>query len=140
MLIYHTWVNSSSASLETKETFGFVSLASKELQEKTNEKVRLKNNVAITGDLKFLSDRTGCTVAALPWSTSEEKKLFPKLLLEAKQSLGKRNAETEDTFIQMSLLILEKVDGKKITPKLPACNRTYYNKHKFNKRVRDATK
>ena len=66
MLTYHTWVNSSSVSLETKETFGFVSLASEELQEKTNEKVRLKNNVTITGDLKFLSCRTGCTVAALP--------------------------------------------------------------------------
>ena len=32
-------------------------------------------------------------------------------------------------------MILEKVDGNKITPKLPVYNRTYYNKYKFNKRV-----
>ena len=68
------------------------------------------------------------------------KKIFPKLLLEAQQSLGKPNAETEDTFVQISLMILEKVDGIKITPKLPVYNRTYYNKYKFNTRLRNATK
>ena len=63
-------------SLETIETFEFVSLASKELQEKINEKVHLGNNVVLTRAVTFLSDRTGCTVAALPWSTSEGKKYF----------------------------------------------------------------
>lgn len=139
-LLHPTWVNSSSKSLETIETFGFVSLASKDLQEKINEKVHIESNVVLTKDLKFLSERTGCTVAALPWSTSEEKKLFPKLLLKAQQSLGKAEAETEDIFVQMSLMTLEKVDGNKIMPKLPVHNRTYYSKYKFNKRVRNATK
>ena len=62
------------------------------------------------------------------------------MLLEAQQSLGKPNAETEDMFVQMSLMILEKVDGIKITPKLPVHNRTYYNKCKFNTRLRNETK
>ena len=62
-------------SLETIETFRFVSLESKELKEKMNEKVHLGNNVVLTKAVTFLSDRTGCTIAALPWSTSEEKNI-----------------------------------------------------------------
>ena len=60
-------------SLETIDTFGFISIASKELQEKINEKVYIRSDVVLTRAVKFLSKRTGCTVAALPWSTSEEK-------------------------------------------------------------------
>ena len=54
-LMYPTWINLSSISLETIETFGFVSLASKELQEKTNEKPHLGSDVVLTRAVKFLS-------------------------------------------------------------------------------------
>ena len=38
------------------------------------------------------------------------------------------------------MTILDKVERINITPKLSIYNRTYYNKYKFNRRVRSATK
>ena len=69
-------------SLETTETLGFVSLASKELQKNKNKNIYLKNNVMLTRDLKFLWNRTGYTMATLHWSILKGN-LFLKLLLEA---------------------------------------------------------
>ena len=54
--------------------------------------------------------------------------------------LGNPNYESEDIFVQMSMMSIDKVDGIIMCPKLPLYNRTYYNKHKFNTRVRNDTK
>ena len=54
--------------------------------------------------------------------------------------LGNPNNESEDIFVQMTMMILDKVDGISMHPKLTVCDRTYYKKYKFNTRVRNATK
>ena len=54
--------------------------------------------------------------------------------------LGKQNSKSEDICVQISMTILDKVERINITPKLSIYNRTYYNKYKFNRRVRSATK
>ena len=81
MLVYPSWVNASSISFGSVEKFGFVTLATNELQDKINQTVVLQHGFQLKGDIKFLSERVGCTVAPQPWATPKEIKLFPRLLL-----------------------------------------------------------
>ena len=134
VLVYPTWVNASSISLETEERFGFVTLATPELQAKINEVVKLKQTTILPPGLSYLSRQVRCVVAPQPWNTMEEKKLFPKLLLNAQHAC--QNGSNDDVFEHMTYSILPKVDGIKITPKLPVYNRLYYNRFTFNRRVR----
>ena len=134
VLVYPTWVNASSISLETEERFDFVTLATPELQAKINEAVKLKQTTILPPGLSYLSRQVRCVVAPQPWNTMEEKKLFPKLLLNAQHAC--QNGSNDDMFEHMTYLILPKVDGIKITPKLPVYNRLYYNRFTFNRRVR----
>ena len=120
--------------LETEERFGFVTRATPELQAKINEGVKLKLTTILPPGLSYLSRQVRCVVAPQPWNTMEEKKLFPKLLLNAQHAC--QNGSNDDVFEHMTYSILPKVDGIKITPKLPVYNRLYYNRFTFNQRVR----
>ena len=136
ILMHPTWINASALCCKTKERFGFVSLASPELQRNINEKVVLPEDYVMRPSLKFLSDCTGSLIAPQPWGTSlEELKLYPRLLLQAQQKYNDL-AQQEDYICD---IILPFVNGK-ITPKIPVYNRLYAKKYSHNQRVKAATK
>ena len=130
ILLYPSWINASALTLRTKEKFGFVCLASSELQQIINDRVQLPDNFRMTSSLKYLSEQTGYKIAPQPWGKSkEERELYPKLLLQEQQNGG----TIEDQNLRISIAILPFVNGV-VTPKIPVYNRLYANK--FSKRQR----
>jgi hypothetical protein len=136
-LLYETWTNASDYA-QTAECFGFVTLASPELQEQINSIVQLPEDYKMPPSLKFLSERIGCKIAPQPWSTTEEiKKIFPKLLLAAQQACQKDEDAMDDHICNA---ILPYVNGTTVTPKLPVYCRLFRKRYSHNRRVRDAAK
>ena len=121
-LIYPGLINASEFN-QTVEKFGFVDLCSPKLKLEINELVFSDKAQGIE-DLIFLRKATGLNLTPLPWSTKEEYKLFPRLLLESQQ----QKISLEHLHEWMSYAVLTYVDGITIHPKLDVHNRQHHKK------------
>ena len=138
VLVNESWVNASALFTGTPERFGVVSLASPELTKKINETVKLPKEYKLSPTLAFLSSRCECIIAPQPWSTPEEIKLYPRLILQAQQAIGGRATDTEiDEYICNAILSM--VNGR-ITPKLPVYNRLFRKRYSHIQRCKAAVK
>ena len=138
VLVNESWVNASALFTSTPERFGVVSLASPELTKKINETVKLPKEYKLSPTLAFLSSRCECIIAPQPWSTPEEIKLYPRLILQAQQAIGGRATDTEiDEYICNAILSM--VNGR-ITPKLPVYNRLFRKRYSHIQRCKAAVK
>ncbi|GFH55445.1 hypothetical protein CTEN210_11921 [Chaetoceros tenuissimus] len=131
-LLYPQWVLASDFE-STDESFGFVTLASEELQIAINS-LEI-HNIEFTPDVKYIAECCKLKVPPLPWNTVAEKKLFPGLLRKAQ-----RGANVNETIVdeRLCMSILRYVDGKKVFPKLPVHNRLYRKRYIFNSKVKDS--
>ena len=85
-------------------------------------------------DLIFLRKATGLNLIPLPWSTKEEYKLYPRLLLESQQ----QKISLEHLHEWMSYAVLTYVDGITIHPKLYVHNRQHHTFFSKGSKIRNA--
>ena len=127
MLLYPEFP-STSAFLDTKESFGFVVIYSKALGDALKAKLdrlprAIKSEWKLTADQKHLCQRIGLDLPFLPVDTVEEIRLFNKLALDHYET-SSGNKKTLN-YENMAIAWCEYVDGIKIFPKLPVYLRSY---------------
>jgi hypothetical protein len=127
MLLYPEFP-STSAFLDTKESFGFVVIYSKALGDALKAKLdrlprAIKSEWKLTADQKHLCKRIGLDLPFLPVDTVEEIRLFNKLALDHYET-SSGNKKTLN-YENMAIAWCEYVDGITIFPKLPVYLRSY---------------
>jgi hypothetical protein len=125
-LYYSGWANASDYT-NTDKTFGVVPLASSTLIEKINGLQVAKHHQS--NDRAFYAVRTGLAIPALPFTTTAEKKLYPKLILEIERAKGTVYKDMLDDEA-MCHAILAHVNGVDVFPKLAVYVRLYEKKGK----------
>ena len=150
MVLYPNWVNTSDFK-DTPESFDTVPLHSQQLDRavrnkcdklltsmqskfdqafdrsrQTNKK-RKTAKFKLTADQQYLCTAFGTNLPFLPFTTTEEMRLFNNFAA---------NLQTKNDH-EMALSWCHHVDGVKIFPKLPVHIRTYHKKWQKNRRIKD---
>ena len=88
-------------------------------------------------DEKYIAERTGVPIPFLPVCRNEERKLFADLVITL---VGMGSSASTIDYDAMALRWMERVDGKKIFPKLPVYLRDYHKRFEQNQRAKDAVR
>jgi hypothetical protein len=139
VLLFPGWSNASNY-ISTAETFGIVPLASPSMTEAIN-RVDLPVDFKLPRDLGFLAERSGLVLPTLPWNSTQECKLYPKLLLQSTKTCerrGRGNLLLVESAI--SIAVLKHMDGVNVFPKLDVYNRIHEKRFQRNTRICDTAK
>jgi hypothetical protein len=126
ILLYPSWLNGSNYERTPEET-GIVPISSVKLRAAINELAL--PDLKLSRDLRYLVERTGVKVPALPWQ--KNRKILSWLILE---TTGKVDPG------KLCYDILKHVDGKEVFPKLAVYKRRLLKVMEQSSRISDAMK